>query len=130
MPTQVTLIAMLKPGHEEAYDTLHARVPDDLLEAHRRAGIHDWRIWRSGLHVFHLVECDDFDAAIHYLDRDPANERWQQLVGDLVDHFEQTAGGSWELPLVWHMQEQARQGGCDGACKTVALIEPESDADE
>ena len=26
---------MLKPGREEAYDTLHARVPDDLLEAHR-----------------------------------------------------------------------------------------------
>ena len=25
-----------------------------------RAGILDWRIWRSGLHVFHLVECDDF----------------------------------------------------------------------
>ena len=59
--------------------------------------------------------------ALRFLDRDPANERWQQLVGDLVDHFEQTASGSWELPLVWHMQEQARQRGRDRPLQVYGL---------
>jgi hypothetical protein len=31
---------------------------------------------------------------------------------------------------VWHMLEQVRQGGRGALSKTVALIEPESDADE
>ena len=96
---------MLRAGSEELYDAAHARIPDELAEAHRRAGIHDWRIWRSGRNLFHLIECDDFAAAVAALEHDPASERWQASIGELVDHFESPAGGL-ELPLVWRMTEQ------------------------
>ena len=97
----VALHSVLKPGREEGYDVVHERIPDDLLEATARAGIRDWSIWRSGSNLFHLVECDDFEAALRTLEHDPANERWQAFIGDYVDHFEPTP------PLVWRMRDQA-----------------------
>jgi L-rhamnose mutarotase len=103
---RVALHSVLKPGLEEGYDAAHARIPDDLVAAHRRVGIHDWQIWRSGSDLFHLVECDDFEEAVRALEHDPANERWQETIGPFVDHFERPAGGM-ELPLVWRMTDQA-----------------------
>jgi len=38
---------VLHPGSDADYDEAHERIPDELIEAHRRVGIHDWRIWRS-----------------------------------------------------------------------------------
>lgn len=99
----VALHSVLRPGREAGYDRVHARVPDDLLAALRDAGIRDWRIWRSGRNLFHLVECDDFDAALRALDDDPRNQRWQAFIGDYVDHFEGPANG---LSLVWRMSAQ------------------------
>ena len=78
----------------------------DLLAAHRRVGIRDWQIWRSGRNLFHLVDCDDFDMAMRALEQDPANERWQSFIGDYIDHFE-LSNGRMELPLVWRMSDQA-----------------------
>lgn len=83
----VALHSKLKPGSEEGYDRDHARIPPDLQEAFDRAGIREWRIWRSGLDVFHLVDCDDFEAAIAAVDADPANARWQEVIDGYVDHF-------------------------------------------
>ena len=93
MPQIIALHSVLRPGREEAYDAAHMWVPDELIEAHRRAGIHDWRIWRSCGNLFHLVECDDFSAALRELEREPANERWQAFIGDYVDHFEEAPSG-------------------------------------
>jgi L-rhamnose mutarotase len=97
------LHSVLKPGREADYDRVHARVPDELLSALKESGIRDWRIWRSGRNLFHLVECDDFDAALRALADDPRNQRWQAFIGDYVDHFEDPADG---LPLVWQLSAQ------------------------
>ena len=97
----VALHSTLRAGREEGYDAAHARIPDELVEAHRRAGIHDWQIWRSGRNLFHLVDCDDLEAALRTLEHDPANERWQVFIGDYVERFE-----SAPLPLVWRMHDQ------------------------
>jgi L-rhamnose mutarotase len=107
VPALVALHSVLRAGREEEYDVAHARIPDDLVAAHRRVGIEDWQIWRSGSHVFHLVLCDDFEAAIDALKHDPANERWQAFIGPYVDHFERNPSGGVELPLVWRMNDQA-----------------------
>jgi len=101
----VALHSILRPGREEDYDLAHRRIPDDLLEAHLRAGVRDWRIWRSGRHLFHLVECDDLEASFRQLEHDPANERWQAFIGNYVDHMEPAAGDP-ALPLVWRMRDQ------------------------
>jgi L-rhamnose mutarotase len=99
--TVVVLRSLLRAGREEGYDDAHLRIPDDLVEAHRRAGIRDWTIWRSGRDLVHLVECDDLEAAFRELARDPANERWQLFIGDYVEHFDPTP-----LALVWRMRDQ------------------------
>ena len=109
-PRVVALHSVLRSGLEEAYDVAHARIPDELVAAHRRAGIDDWQIWRSGRHVFHLVVCEDFEAAIRKLEHDPANERWQAFIGPYVDHFVTSPSGVVELPLVWRMRDQERAG--------------------
>ena len=109
MTQTVALHSVVVAGRETGYDEAHVRIPDDLIAAHRRVGIHDWRIWRSGRDLFHLVECDDFDAAIRELERDPANERWQAFIGPYVSHFERPAG-SLQLPLVWRMTDQSPPG--------------------
>ena len=101
MAEMVAFHSQLHAGCEAGYEAAHARIPDELVEAHRRAGIHDWRIWRSGRHVFHLVECDDFEAALHALAHDPANERWQAFIGEYVERSEGTP-----LPEVWRMRDQ------------------------
>jgi L-rhamnose mutarotase len=97
----IALRSVLREGCEDGYDAAHARIPDDLVDAHRRAGIHDWTIWRSGRELFHLVECDDLDAAFRALDGDPANTRWQALIGDYVESFDPTP-----LTFVWRMRDQ------------------------
>ena len=102
MTDVVALRSRLRPGYEEGYDEAHVRIPDDLLVAHRRAGIRDWTIWRSGRELFHLVECDDLEAAFRELERDPANERWQAFIGGYVEQFDPTP-----LRLVWRMGEQS-----------------------
>jgi L-rhamnose mutarotase len=102
----VALHTVLREGRETDYDVVHERIPDDLMVAHRRAGIRDWRIWRSGRDCFHLVECDDFAAALELLEHDPANVRWQEFIGDYVDHLEPGAADDPTLPLVWRMRAQ------------------------
>ena len=102
MTEVIALRSWLREGREAGYDAAHTRIPDELVEAHRRAGIEDWTIWRSGRELFHLVQCDDLDAAFRALERDPANERWQALIGDYVERFDAAP-----LPLVWRMGDQA-----------------------
>ena len=106
MPRTVALHSVLRDGSEAGYDEAHKRIPRDLIEAHLRAGITDWRIWRSGTHLFHLVECDDLAHALQLLEDDPANLRWQESIGVFVDHFEVPSTFAEGLPLIWGMRQQ------------------------
>ena len=102
---RVALHSHLLPGRELDYDRLHSGIPDALLEAHLRVGIHDWAIWRSGRSLFHIVDCKDFGQALRLLDMEPANQDWQLHIRPLISHFERTHE-RLELPLVWRMSEQ------------------------
>jgi L-rhamnose mutarotase len=121
----VALHSVLKPDAVEGYERDHARLPDDLLATFARLGVRDWSIWRSGLNLFHLVDCDDFEAAIAGFATDAANDRWQQVIGGYVDHFvDQGFGGVGPQPLhlVHSLNRYADPGGGDGrpASTTVA----------
>lgn len=114
----VALHSVLRPGCEADYDRDHARIPDDLRAAFCRVGIRDWAIWRSGRDVFHLVDCDDYHAAIAALEDDPANHRWQQVIDGYVDHFvDQGAGTPGPQPLraVHSLARPVPLGGTEGA---------------
>ncbi|PZF81137.1 L-rhamnose mutarotase [Jiangella anatolica] len=104
---RVALHSVLRPGTEADYDREHERIPADLAAAFDRVGIHEWTIWRVGDRLFHLVECDDFDAALRALADDPANERWQARIGRFVDRFVGGTGGApAPLPEVWDLRRQ------------------------
>jgi L-rhamnose mutarotase len=105
---RVALHSVIRDGHEALYEADHEFIPDDLTETFARVGIHDWSIWRSGRNLFHLVECDDFSAAMTALETDPANLRWQKFIGRHVEYFVTTADGDtgMTLPHVWDLSSQ------------------------
>jgi L-rhamnose mutarotase len=105
---RVALHSIVREGHEAGYEEAHATIPADLVESFARVGIHDWTIWRSGRDLFHLVDCDDFAAAMDALDTDEANARWQAFIGPYVDHFETTGDGPEGMIVgqVWSLSRQ------------------------
>jgi L-rhamnose mutarotase len=105
---RVALHSRLIDGTEAAYETEHATVWPELITAMHRAGIADWTIWRSGRDLFHLVECDDFDAAVEQLATDPVDQRWQQHMSRFVAGFAENPDGAAGKGLrhVWTMSEQ------------------------
>jgi L-rhamnose mutarotase len=96
----------LHPEAVDAYDALHARIPEDLLAALTEAGVRDWRIWRSGCDVFHLVDADDYTAMRHHLRDHPANLAWQAQVTPLQSVRDDYSGNDDGLPMVWSLAEQ------------------------
>lgn len=99
----IALHTRLKPGKEADYDRVHASIPADLDAALREAGVRQWRIWRDGQHLFHLVEVDDYQAMRHALRDHPANVPWQARMAELLDVPDSYAGDDRGLPLVWQL---------------------------
>jgi L-rhamnose mutarotase len=56
---RIALHTRLKPGRQQEYEDVHAVIPSELDAALREAGVTNWRIWRGGQDLFHLVECED-----------------------------------------------------------------------
>jgi L-rhamnose mutarotase len=110
---RVALHSVIAEGQAAGYEEAHVRIPDDLVASFARVGIHHWTIWRSGRHLFHLVEADDFAEAMRLLQDDPTNRRWQESIGPYVDGFENTSGGvvagdaDMMLREVWALSRQA-----------------------
>lgn len=112
--TLVTLHTRLHPDALEAYDRLHARVPADLLGALREAGVRDWRIWRDGRDVFHVLEVDDYAAMRDALRDHPANVAWQARVTPLQEVPDDYSGTDSGLSFVWSYADQVADAGRPG----------------
>jgi L-rhamnose mutarotase len=80
----IGLRTRLKPGMEEAYEKAHAEVWPELVTAQLKLGIDHWLIFRHGVELFHVVECDDFDGAIATLSNLPLEQRWQSEMARFV----------------------------------------------
>lgn len=109
---KVALHSILLPGQEAAYEQAHATIPHEMVQALQAAGISDWSIWRSGQDLFHLVDCDDFAAAMAKLADDPVNDRWQERMAAYVERIlpNGDGSGSWAQRHVWTLTEQVRDG--------------------
>jgi L-rhamnose mutarotase len=110
---RLALHSVLVTGAEADYRREHSRIPAELAAVFGRAGIHDWTIWRSGTDLFHLVECDDWDAAMQIVQADPADARWQAHIGRFVASFRGPDGEEGDAPAeqVWSLTEQLSQDG-------------------
>ena len=100
----IALHTVLKPGKEADYDRIHATIPPELDAALRAAGVHQWRIWRDGRDLFHVVECDDYKAMRAALRDHPANIPWQEQMAELLDVADDYSGGDSGLGLVWSLR--------------------------
>ena len=105
---RIALHSEIQPGHIDDYRAHHARIPEDLRAVFDEAGIAEWTIWRSGLRLFHLIECADFDAAMEVVNASQANERWQADIGRFVAIFHDRDGAEGFAPLeeVWSLSAQ------------------------
>ncbi len=100
----VGLHTRLKPGAEAPYDTAHAAVWPEILAGMRRVGITRWQIFRDGLDLFHVIDCQDYDRAIAELARDPANQRWQAEMAPMMAVAHDYSGGSRDrLPIIFEL---------------------------
>ena len=101
---QVGLHTRLKPEAVERYEEYHRRVWPEVLEAIRRSGIARYLIFRDGLDLFHFIECDDYEAAIATLAKDPVNIRWQLEMAPMMAVAHDFSGKSSDrLPLIFDL---------------------------
>lgn len=103
MPETIALHTRLKPGAAEAYTAAHAEIPTELVDALKDSGVHNWRIWRSGQELFHLVEVDDYKAMRHGLARLPVNVEWQARMAGLLEIEDDYTGTDSGIPLIWEL---------------------------
>jgi L-rhamnose mutarotase len=80
---------------------VHAVIPAELDSALRAAGVHSWRIWRSGRDLFHLVEVDDYAHLRAFLAEHPANVPWQARMAELLEVQDDYSGAEPSVNLVW-----------------------------
>jgi L-rhamnose mutarotase len=99
----VALHTRLRPGKEADYDRIHAVIPADLDVALRDAGVHSWRIWRSGRDLFHVVEVDDYARMREQLREHPANVPWQARMAELLEVEDDYSGSTPDVRQVWEL---------------------------
>lgn len=106
---RIALHTRLKPGRETEYDRAHRQVPPELVRQIRAAGATSWTIWRSGLDLFHVLECDDYAALLAALEPSEVNQSWQQQMAVLqaVPHDYSDVGAEAGLPVVWELPTPA-----------------------
>lgn len=104
----VALHSEIRAGAVDAYVERHATIPDGLAAAFERLGVRDWTIWRSGRRLFHLVDCEDWEAVTAGLRDEPADHAWQADIGRFVELFRDADGDEGTAPLqrVWRLAEQ------------------------
>ena len=103
---QIALHTVLKPGRETDYDAVHRSIPAELAAALTDFGVSDWRIWRAGQHVFHLVDVRDYHAMRAALRDLPANVAWQEQIAPLFEVADDYSGNDDGLPFVWSLSGQ------------------------
>jgi L-rhamnose mutarotase len=103
MPETVVLHTRLKPGAAEAYADAHGEIPAELVAALKDAGVANWRIWRSGLELIHMVEVEDYKAMRNNLAQHPVNLAWQARMAELLEIEDDYSGNDSGVPLVWEL---------------------------
>ena len=103
--TQIALHTRLRADKVDEYEAAHREVPAELVAAIKSAGVRDWTIWRSGVDLFHVLDCDDYAGLLAALEQLPVNIAWQHRMAGLLDvvHDYSSAGAASTLPVVWQL---------------------------
>lgn len=94
---------VLRPEAVDEYTDVHRRPPDDVLEMLRAAGVRDWRIWISGVDLFHVIDVESRERMRAQLRDDPVAARWSARIGPLL---QETPEHSADLQRLWRLADQ------------------------
>jgi L-rhamnose mutarotase len=102
---RIALHTRVRTDRIAEYEAAHREVPAELAAAIRDSGVSSWTIWRSGVELFHLIECADYAGMLERLNRLPVNITWQARMADLLDvvHDYSADGAEAGLPIVWEL---------------------------
>ena len=102
---RVALHTRIRADRVQEYEAAHCEVPVDLVSGIRAGGATSWTIWRSGTDLFHVIECEDYDALIAYVGALPVNSAWQARMGELLEvvHDYSAGGADAALSVVWEL---------------------------
>lgn len=111
---EVALHTVLRPGCEAEYEGVHQSIPRDVADLLAEHGVRNWRIWRDGRHLFHLIDVEDYQAMRHALRDHPANVTWQATVGPLHEKADDYSGDDDGIRLLWSLEDQLRREPTEG----------------
>ncbi|GAA2251347.1 MULTISPECIES: L-rhamnose mutarotase [Kitasatospora] len=102
---RVALHTRVRADRITEYEAAHREVPTELTDAIRSAGVSSWTIWRSGVELFHLLECEDYARLLAELEQLPVNIAWQARMAELLEvvHDYSADGACAGLPRVWEL---------------------------
>ena len=102
---RIALHTRVRADRIKEYEAAHREVPEGLVEAIRAGGATSWAIWRSGTDLFHVLDCEDYDALIAYVGAQPVNAAWQARMAELLEVVHDYSAGRADtaLPLVWQL---------------------------
>ncbi|MFC4466538.1 L-rhamnose mutarotase [Streptomyces xiangluensis] len=102
---RIALHTKVRADRIAEYEAAHREVPEELTDAIRAGGATSWTIWRSGTHLFHVLECEDYGRLIAELEKLPVNIAWQARMAQLLDvvHDYSSEGAEAGLPVVWEL---------------------------
>ena len=102
---RVALHTRVRADQIEEYESAHREVPEDLANAIRAGGAMSWTIWRSGTDLFHVIDCEDYDALIAHVGAQPVNSAWQARMAELLEviHDYSARSADVTLPVVWKL---------------------------
>jgi|SRR5690348_1094232 L-rhamnose mutarotase len=98
---RVAIHTRLREDGIDGYQAAHDDIPAEIVELLKAGGATSWTIWRNGVDLFHLVECEDWDALGAFMAQHEADAAWQARVGAFRDFS--LAGGDRPLPVVFEL---------------------------
>jgi L-rhamnose mutarotase len=101
----IALYTRLHPGQEEAYEEFHRLVPDAIVEDLCARGVHEWRIWRRGLDLFHLVIAEDYELFVNTPVTNEVAAGWGALMSEFLA-LNNDFGASNRMTQVWALKDQ------------------------
>ncbi|MBV1856306.1 L-rhamnose mutarotase [Catellatospora tritici] len=113
----IGLHTRLRPGLEQTYERIHARLAPEHEQALRDSGVHSWHIWRDGLDLFHTIVCEDWVGMEEAMDKLELTHRWHEVIHPLLDMAVSARG---PLPLVWKLPEHGASTPADDRTGEVA----------
>ena len=82
----------------------HDEIWPEMLDALKKAGIHNYSIYRNGVTLFAYLECEDFERMAASLASDPVNARWAEHMRPMMTiRRDPQTGFVPLLPEMFHM---------------------------